>query len=164
MYRRLCGPLWIVMFSICTVARAGQTSWDQYLEQVRALRQRGAFAAAEKAALAAVAEAQKPGQEDAHLVKSWNALATIYYDTGRYAEAERFFQLADQLWERLYGSDSLEMAQGLNNLAVLYVKTSRFKEAESMLLRTLAIREKTLSPEHPDVAEAADNLGQVYRA
>src|SRR5690348_16157947 len=117
MCRRLRWPLCTVILFVCTVARADQDLWEKYQGQVRALRQQGALAAAEKAALAAVAEAQKSGQEDSRLAKSWNDLATIYYDTGRYAEAEKFFQLAAHLWERLYGSESVETAQGLNNLA-----------------------------------------------
>ena len=164
MCRRLRWPLWMAVLLVCIVARADQALWEKYQGQVRTLRRQGDFAGAEKAARAAVAEAQKSAREDSQLAKSWNDLATICYDTGRYAEAEKLFQLAAQLWERLYGSDTVEAAQGLNNLAVLYVKTSRFKEAESLLLRALAIREKALSPEHPDVAETADNLGQVYRA
>src|SRR6266852_8332264 len=162
MCRRLRWPLCIAIFSVFTAARADQALWEQYMDRVRTLRQQGALAAAEKAALAAIAEAQKSGHEDSHLAKSWNNLATIYYDAGRYAEAEKFFELATHLWERLYAADSVEAAQGLNNLAVLYLKTSRFKEAEALLLRALAIREKALTPEHPDVAESVDNLGQVY--
>src|SRR5690349_9066555 len=132
MCRRLCWKLWIAILFVCTAAWADRTVWEKYMDQVRTLRQQGAWAEAETAALAAIAETQKSGQEDFHLAKSWNDLATIYYDAGRYAEAEKFFRLAAQLSERLYGSDSAEAAQGLNNLAVLYVKTSRFKEAESL--------------------------------
>jgi len=158
MSRRLRWPLLIAIFSVITTARAEQAFWEQYMDQVRTLRQKGAFAGAEKAALAAIAEAQKSGHEDFRLAKSWNNLATIYYDTGRYAEAEKFFELSTHLWERLYATDSIEAAQGLNNLAVLYVKTSRFKEAELLLSRALAVREKALYPVHPDVAETVDNL------
>src|SRR3977135_230781 len=63
MCRRLRWPLLIAVFSVITAARADQTLWEQYMEQVRTLRQKGAFAGAEKAALAAIAEAQKSGHE-----------------------------------------------------------------------------------------------------
>ena len=94
MSRRLRWPLLIAIFSVITTARAEQAFWEQYMDQVRTLRQKGAFAGAEKAALAAIAEAQKSGHEDFRLAESWNKLATIYYDTGRYAEAEKFFELS----------------------------------------------------------------------
>ena len=83
------------------------------MDEVRTLRRQGALAAAEKTSLAAVAEAQKSGLEDSRLAKSWNNLATIYYDAGHYTEAEKFFELATHLWERLYAADSVEAAWAL---------------------------------------------------
>src|SRR5882762_8224458 len=139
MRRRLRWPFCGCIFALLTTTgvHADQATWEKYMAQVRILRQQGAYAEAEKAALAAVAEAEKSGDEDGNLANSWNNLATAYYDTGQYLEAEKFFQRTIHLWEQLFAPDSVEAAKGLNNLAVLYVKMSRFKEAESLLLRAL---------------------------
>jgi len=121
MRRRLRGLYFICLASFISVPaiHAGQSRWAEYMEQMRVLRQKGAFADAEKAGLAAVAEAQNSGRQDANLAKTWNNLATLYFDTGRYAEAEKFFSRAVQLWEKLLGPDDKEFTQGINNLAVL---------------------------------------------
>src|SRR5712664_950602 len=103
MCRRVSCLLWTVILFVSTAAWADQALWEKYMDQCRVLRHQGAWAGAEKAALAAMAEAEKSGQEDSRLAKSWNDLATIYYDTGRYADAEKFFQRASRLWDGLHG-------------------------------------------------------------
>jgi hypothetical protein len=52
------------------------------MEQVRVLRQKGAYADAEKAALAAVAEVEKSGYQDADLAKTWNNLGSCITTPG----------------------------------------------------------------------------------
>src|SRR5579872_7105092 len=125
-------------------ARADETSFKTHIEQTRLLRQRGEYAEAEKAALAAVAEAEKSGREDLSLATSWNNLGAVYCDMGRYAEAEKLFQRAVDLWDKLIYSVHPQLPQGLNNLGVLYLRTGRLKEAEPLLQRVLDIREKTV--------------------
>ena len=117
---------------------ARQAVLERYNAQVHNLREKGAFAEAEKTALAAVAEAEKSGRQDAELAKSWNNLGALYYDTGRYAEAETLFRRSAELWEKLGGPEHAEYVQGLSNLAVLYLRTNRLKEAEPILLRALS--------------------------
>src|SRR5260370_24686716 len=145
MSRRLRVPCCICIFALLTtaVARANQATWEKYMEQVRVLRQKGAYADAEKAALAAVAEAEESGHQDADLAKTWNNLGTLYYDTGRYAEAEKELRRASEPLEKLAVPGQSEAAQSINNLAVVYLKTGRLREAEPPLLRALAIREKS---------------------
>src|ERR1700736_3811072 len=107
MRRRLRGLYFICVALFISVPgiQAGQSRWQEYMEQMRVLRQKGAFADAEKAGLAAVAEAEKSGVQDKDLAKSWNNLGTLYFDTGSYADAEKFFNRAVQLWEKLLGPE-----------------------------------------------------------
>src|SRR5690348_2993401 len=104
-------------------ARADETSFITFMEQTRLLRQKGEFAQAEKAGLAAIAEAEKSGREDVNLATSWNNLGAVYCDMGRYAEAEKLFHRAVDLWDKLIYSVHPQLSQGLNNLAVLYLRT-----------------------------------------
>src|SRR5690242_16539275 len=166
MRRRLRWLRFVCIFSFVSAAtaRADQSTWEKYVEQVRLLRQKGDFAAAEKAALAAIAEVEKSGLEDAKLARSWNNLGAIYYDTGRYAEAEKLFRRAVELWEKLFGPENSTRTQTYSNLAVLYIKMGRLSDAEPILVRLLALREKTLPPDHGDIAESLNNLAELYRA
>src|ERR1700730_14959896 len=165
MRRRLRWLYFICVASVSVPAiHAAQSPWREYMEQMRVLRQKGAFADAEKAGLSAIAEAEKSGRQDTKGAKSWNNLGTLYVDTGRYADAEKFFSRAVELWEKVLGPDDKELAQGLNNLAVLDLKLGRMKEAESLMVRVLAIREKTLPPDHGDIGESLNTLGELNRA
>src|SRR5690349_20052792 len=165
MHRRLRSPSYVCLFAFAAAAvNAGQTPWEKYMDQVRQLRKKGAYAEAVKPALAAVQEAEKSGREDTDLAKSWNNLATLYYDLGRYPEAEKLYQRSVDLWEKLLGPEDLVLSQGLNNLGVLYLKMGRFKGSESIERRVLAIREKILKPDDRDLAEILNNLAELNRA
>ena len=123
---RLRSLLFILTTSwLCARGMHAQTGSEQYNTQVHKLREKGAFTQAEKAAQAAVAEAENSGRQDAALAQSWNNLGALYYDTGRYAEAEALFQKSVQLWEKIGGLDHTEYVQGLSNLADLYLRTKR---------------------------------------
>jgi len=166
MSRRLRVPCCICIFALLAAARmlADQATWEKHMEQVRSLRQKGAYAEAEKAALAAVAEAEKSDHPNVDLATTWNNLGTLYYDTGRYVDAEKQFRRSIELWEKLGDAGQLDVAQCASNLAVLYLKTGRLQEAEPMLLRVLAIREKTSVKDQRGTAESLNNLAELYRA
>src|SRR5271169_790725 len=136
----------IASFFCAAHARADHAAWERYTTQIHEFRQKGAFAEAEKAAGAALREAEQSGQQDADLAKSWNNLGALYFDTGRYQEAESLFRKSADLWEKLVGPEQAEFTQGLNNLAILYLRTNRLKEAEPALVRILTLREKSLPP------------------
>src|SRR5215471_14115224 len=145
MRRRLRGAFCfgITCFLTVTGLRADETEWNRYVDQFHLNRQQGNFAEAEKAGLAAIAEAERsPRQSD--LAASWNNLGALYYDTGRYAEAEKLFEQALHLWDNLVLTRNPEVGRSMGNLALLYLKTGRHKEAEALLTRVLESREKTL--------------------
>ena len=76
----------------------------------------------------------------------------LYYDQGRYADAETLYERALAIREKALGSEHPDVAQALNNLAVLYDAQGRYVDAEPLYKRGLAIREKVLGREHPSVA------------
>ena len=115
-----------------------------------------------------------------------NNLASLYQDTGRYAEAEPLFQRAIAIGEKTLGPDHPDLAIRLNNLAGLYRApaatqaeplfqraiaprhslsgTGRYAEAEPLFQRAIAIGEKTLGPDHPNLATRLNNLAGLYQA
>ena len=60
---------------------------------------------------------------------SLNNLAGLYYNQGRYSEAEPLFIDALALRKRLLGDDHPAVASSLNNLAGLYKNQGRYSEA-----------------------------------
>jgi tetratricopeptide (TPR) repeat protein len=77
--------VFILCLSAATEIRADEALWKLYVDRFQVYRRKGAFPEAEKAALAAIAEAEKSGAKS-ELAASWNNLGALYYDTGRYAE------------------------------------------------------------------------------
>src|SRR5439155_14372271 len=116
------------------------------------------FAEAEKAYLTALKEAEHFPDEDPRLSLSLNNLGFLYYDQGRYGEAEPLYLRALDLRERFLGPEHPDVAATLNNLAELYRARARHAKAEPLYLRALAIREKVYGPAHPDVAIVLNNL------
>src|SRR5690349_10457689 len=114
----------IAFFVFEAHARADHAACARYTAQMHEFRRQGAFAEAEKAAIAALRAAEESGQPDADLAKCWNNLGALYFDTGRYTEAETLFKRSADLWEKLVGPEQSEFAQGFNNLAILYLRTN----------------------------------------
>src|SRR5947209_15904870 len=126
---------------------AGQDeSWEQHLRSAMKLRTQTLYKDAEKEYLVAIKEAEAFGPSDTRLAKSWNNLAALYQELGRYGDAESFFLRAAALWERELGPDSQDLASCLNNLAAVYRDQGRYPEAESLYLRSLSMRENNLPP------------------
>jgi tetratricopeptide (TPR) repeat protein len=96
------------------------------------------------------------------LATSFNDLATIYQNQGRYSEAEPLFQQALAIQEQQLDPDHPDTAASLNNLALLYQLIGRYGEAEPLYARSLAIREQQLGPNHPNTAQSLNNLAGLY--
>jgi tetratricopeptide (TPR) repeat protein len=90
-------------------------------------------------------------------------LARVYYDQGRYAEAEALYQRTLAIDEHGLGPMHPDVAQSLNSLGGLYSIQGRDAEAEPLLQRSLAIREQALGPEHPLVAAVRKNYADVLQ-
>ena len=87
-----------------------------------------------------------------------------YYlkEQARYVDAERLYQEALAIREKIFSSDNLETVQSIYNLARLYFEQGRYDEAEQLYLQTLMIRERILGNEHPDLAQSLNSLALLY--
>jgi tetratricopeptide (TPR) repeat protein len=90
-------------------------------------------------------------------------LAGLYYDQGRYSDAERLLVRALVISEQQLGANHPDTATILNNLASLYRAVGRYSDAEPLSLRALAISEQQLGANHPDTAIILNNLAGLYR-
>ncbi|MFN9170927.1 MAG: tetratricopeptide repeat protein [Dolichospermum sp.] len=96
------------------------------------------------------------------LATSLNNLADLYYNQGKYSEAEPLYLDALEMRKRLFTGDYPDVASSLNNLAGLYYKQGRHSEAEPLLLDALEMRKQLFTGDHPDVATSLNNLALLY--
>jgi tetratricopeptide (TPR) repeat protein len=93
---------------------------------------------------------------------SLNRLAKLYYDQGRYSDAEPLFVRALAIREQHLGANHPDTAISMNNLAQLYKSSGRYSDAEPLFVRALAIREQQLGANHPSTAISLNNLASLY--
>lgn len=136
-----------------------QTAWDDYTDKAETAFEQARYTEAKQLTLAAIQEAEKLGDENAHLATSFNNLASIYQLQGQYTEAEKFFQRAQAIWQKILGR---EHPQVLNNLADLYRMQGHYSKAQRLNHRSLDIFKELFGPEHPYVATSLNNLAGVY--
>src|SRR5947209_2003532 len=167
---------------------AQQGRWEESISRSFSFQQQGNYAQAVQWAQEALRAAEATfGSEHINVATSLNALAVLYKDQGKYAEAEPLFRRALAIWEKVRGSGKyaeaeplyhgalavreralgaghLDVANLLNNLAQLCAAQGRYADAEPLYQRSLAIREKTLGSEHSFVADSLNNLAGLYKA
>ena len=96
------------------------------------------------------------------LATSLNNLANLYYNQGKYSEAEPLYLDALEMRRRLFTGDHPNVATSLNNLALLYNSQGKYSEAEPLYLDALEMRKRLFTGDHPDVATSLNNLAGLY--
>jgi tetratricopeptide (TPR) repeat protein len=91
-------------------------------------------------------------------------LGTLYYQQGRYRNAEPLMKQALAIHKSELGDRHPSTATSLNNLAALYESMGRYAAAEPLYLESLAISKAELGDRHPDTATSLNNLAGLYRA
>jgi tetratricopeptide (TPR) repeat protein len=66
------------------------------------------------------------------------SLASLYFNQGRYADAEPLYKRALAIGEKALGVDHPDVAQSLNNLAGLYKEQGRYGDALPLVQKTIA--------------------------
>ncbi len=98
------------------------------------------------------------------LATSLGRLAKLYYDQGRYSDAEPLFVRALSISEHQLEANHPNTAASLNNLATLYKSIGRYSDAEPLHVRALEISEHQLGANHPNTAASLNNLAGLYYA
>ncbi|NEO96258.1 MAG: tetratricopeptide repeat protein [Moorea sp. SIO3G5] len=91
---------------------------------------------------------------------SLNNLALLYYNQGRYSDAEPLYLQALDLMKQLLGQNHPLVATSLNNLAGLYDNQGRYSEAEPLYRQALEIAVQQLGEDHPNTQIISDNLSR----
>ncbi|OBQ28790.1 MAG: hypothetical protein AN483_13835 [Aphanizomenon flos-aquae MDT14a] len=96
------------------------------------------------------------------LATSLNNLANLYYNQGKYSEAEPLYLDALEMRKQLFTGDHPDVASSLNNLALLYHNQGKYSEAEPLYLDALEMTKRLFTGDHPDVASSLNNLALLY--
>ncbi|KAF7345873.1 FabD/lysophospholipase-like protein [Mycena venus] len=101
---------------------------------------------------------------DTGTIKSmfWKQYAWIYYDSGRFNEAEPLEQLVLKRQKQLLGADHPDTLLAMANLAATYRQLGRYQEAEPLQGIVLEKRKQVLGADHPDTLRAMGNLAATY--
>jgi CHAT domain-containing protein len=91
-----------------------------------------------------------------------NNLGLVYWDQGKYVEAEEFLKHALVTREQALGATHADVGTTLNNLALVYRDQGKYSEAEALFKRALSIREQALGTGHPNVARSLNNMAILY--
>jgi tetratricopeptide (TPR) repeat protein len=87
-----------------------------------------------------------------------------FYQQGKFAEAAKYFEEAEQEATRMFGKNHPHYATSLDNLAKVYLRMGEYTKAESFSLQTLEITRRVFGERHPDFATSLNNLGSIYCA
>ncbi len=107
---------------------------------------------------------QKKTTKTIELALAQNELAHLYYNMGKYAEAQPLYNRSLEIREKSLGKYHPEVAATMDNLAQLYMKQNQYEKSNTLFTQVLEIREKSLGKEHPDVATTLNNLAVLYLA
>ncbi len=107
---------------------------------------------------------KKGGLGNTNIASTLANVANVEFQSGHYANAEKFIKTALRLTEELVGSEHPNVATLLINLGEMHRRKGSYGEAESLLKRALAIREKALGSNHPGVARCLGDLAALFEA
>ena len=91
-------------------------------------------------------------------------IGDIYTRLANYAEAERYYRRALQIFERSFGQRNLKVASCLGKLGDLFFAQQRYADAETIYWRVLDITQSAWGAEHNDVAQCHKTLARLLEA
>ncbi|MCC5946076.1 MAG: CHAT domain-containing protein [Bernardetiaceae bacterium] len=103
------------------------------------------------------------GEKHYDYASSLNNLAALYWNMGKYAEAEPLYKESLQIKKETLGEKHHIYASSLNNLALLYRNMGKYTEAEPLYRESLQIKKEILGEKHPEYASSLNNLGLLYQ-
>ncbi|MGK7925430.1 MAG: tetratricopeptide repeat protein [Spirulina sp.] len=101
------------------------------------------------------------GNANINTIKVGINLAAIYYEQGRYREAENL-QRSLLACNDASNSDKLVRAEILNGLGLTLTQQGEYKEAEDVYNLSIRLRTDLLGNKHLDVSDSFNNLGLLH--
>jgi len=101
-------------------------------------------------------------QQHLDVALTLNDLGAVHEHEGDYDQAEKFFNRALEISEKILPPEHSFISQLLNNLAVVYDDKNDQERAEQLFQRVLTVRRQSLGENHPKVALSLNNIGTLY--
>jgi len=103
------------------------------------------------------------GPEHPITLNSMNNLANVYFDEGKYAQAEALYSQTLEIRRRVLGPEHPITVNSMNSLAFVYSDEGKYAQAEALYSQALEIRRRILGPEHPDTLDTLSGFAYMYQ-
>ena len=104
------------------------------------------------------------GHDSPDVAASYNNIAIIYKNQGKYEEALEMYTKSLDIKTRIYGGDNHpDVATSYNNIGNVYNRQGQYERALEYYQKALEIDIKVSGQDHPDVATSFNNIGVVYQ-
>jgi tetratricopeptide (TPR) repeat protein len=142
-------------------ARIELDEWSVSFARLRALAERGEYAAADGVAQQALREAARFGPNDVRVGLTLNQTGLVSQFLGRYTGAERAYRRAIRILEA-DASHALALVQTLHNLASLCMQFGgRYEQAERLMRRAVELATARFGSAHPETGPVLANLASA---
>lgn len=127
------------------------------------LRDRACYDGAERALQQALYLHEHSPEADSHqdVFATLHHLGLLYFEQGRWSEAELCWQRAYRLLQPHQAADLRDQVEILQHLGTLYLEQKRIQEAEPLCQRALTLWQQQ-ETEHPLLIHGLINLGYCY--
>jgi len=102
------------------------------------------------------------GVEDRRTLKSMGGLFWIYFEQGRYLEAEEIAAKTFEVSRRALGEEDVDTLDSMNNVAFAYLQMGRYEESELLYEKLLETCHRVLGEENRLTLSVIGNLPWVY--
>jgi tetratricopeptide (TPR) repeat protein len=102
-----------------------------------------------------------PNRNAEEWAKLQDAIATLLFDEGKYAEAEQLFRRVIDVRTRAMGPENPDTLASRNRLVYVLNEEEKHEEAETEARQVVTLREKILGSEHPDTLLSRYNLASA---
>ena len=115
----------------------------------------------EQILLEAWREEQRSGRVSVGMARIGSRLGALYYDLGRYDDAEAFFRKSLSIWPLYALTNPAEYAASTNALATLLLDQRRHQAAEALYRKTMPEWRDRLPSGDPTLARCWSNSGSI---
>src|SRR5947207_2191038 len=115
----------------------------------------------ERKHIQALREAEMSPGEDKRIMAASNNLGLLYYNRGRYGEAQPLLERAVALSWKVPGVSDQIRVRTLKNLGLVFLAQGRYGDAERVLKRSLSTAQKMLGQEHAETLSVLQDSAAV---
>jgi len=102
------------------------------------------------------------GKKHSSYAKTCNAVGTVWYESGNYDKALKFYYQSLETSEKVHGEDNIITASIYDDLGATYYRKEKYGKALKYCKKALKIYEISFGKDHRFTATSYENMGAVY--